>query len=174
TWQEGVTLLELPIGAGTILAAQSSLCDDYARRPQTRLILANALVYLLGTERGMKRAFLYGRSLEDLPACVARLSPGVTRPPADFAGVDVLLLAGDWRAPRLAARSDLPPTAEVARYLREGGTIVLLNPQPMSIDYLQAAIGAPVYFETAEKTGPPLDPAASLLEGIAVEDLGWI
>ena len=173
-WQEGVTLLELPMGAGTILAAQSSLCDDYVRSPKSRLLVSNALAYLLGAERGMKRSFLYGRSLDDIPACVARLAPGATRLPADFAGVEVLLVAGDWRAQRVAAASGLPHPAEVARYLHEGGTIVLLNPQPLSIDYLQAVTGVAIHFEKGSESGPSPDPATPLLEGIAAEDLGSI
>ncbi|HKB07781.1 MAG TPA: hypothetical protein VKF61_05820, partial [Candidatus Polarisedimenticolia bacterium] len=168
-WQEGVTLLELPIGSGTLLAAQSSLCADFALRPQARLLLANALAYLLGQGRGLKRAFLYGDTLEDLPGCLARLQPDVPRLPDGFSGVDVLLVAGDWRAPRVAAALRLPPPAEVARYLREGGTVLLLNPQPLSLAYLNAIVGAPVYFDAEGETDPP--PGSSLLEGVADDDL---
>lgn len=171
-WQEGVTLLELPIGSGTLLAAQSSLCADFAVRPQARLVLANALAYLLGQGRALKKAFLYGDTYEDLPACLARLQPDAPRLPDGFAGVDVLLVAGDWRAPRVAAASRLPPPAEVARYLREGGTVLLLNPQPLSLAYLNTVVGAPVYFDPTGETDPP--PGTSLLEGVADDDLGLL
>src|SRR5262245_9804217 len=171
-WQEGVTLLELPIGSGTLLAAQSSLCADFAVRPQARLVLANALAYLLGQGRALKRAFLYGDTLEDLPACLARLEPDAPRLPGGFTGVDVLLVAGDWRAPRVAAASRLPPPAEVARYLREGGTVLLVNPQPLSLAYLNTVVGAPVYFDPSGETDPP--PGSSLLEGVADDDLGLL
>jgi len=171
-WQEGVTLLELPIGSGTLLAAQSSLCADFAARPEARMVLANALAYLLGQGRALKRAFLYGNTLEDLPACLARLEPDVPRLPDGFAGVDVLLVAGDWRAPRVAAASRLPPPAEVARFLREGGTVLLLNPQPLSLAYLNAVVGAQVYFDPTSETDPP--PGTSLLEGVADDDLGLL
>src|SRR2546426_629641 len=173
-WQEGVTLLELPIGSGTVLAAQASLCADFSTRPQARLVLANALAYLLGEGRGLKRAFVYGNSLEDLPACLARLAPGAPRVPPGFAGVEILLVAGDWRAPRLAAASGLPPLADVARYLREGGTILLLNPQPLALGYLQAVAGAPVYFEPAGEAGAQAAPVSSLFQGISPDDLGLV
>ena len=173
-WQEGVTLLELPIGSGTVLAAQSSLCADFARKPEARLVLANIFAYLLGEGRGLKKAFLYGDSLEDLPVCVARLTPGAPRPPPGLAGVEILLVAGDWRAPRLAAASGLPPLADVARYLREGGTILLLNPQSLSLAYLQAVVGAPVYFEPAGASGEGPVTDASLFAGIAPDDLALV
>ena len=173
-WQEGVTLLELPIGSGTVLAAQASLCADFSAKPQARLVLANALAYLLGEGRGLKRAFVYGNSLEDLPACLARLAPGAPRVPPGFAGVEILLVAGDWRAPRLAAASGLPPLADVARYLREGGTVLLLNPQPLALDYLQAVAGAPVYFEPAGEAGAQAAPVSSLFQGISPDDLGLV
>ncbi len=170
-WQEGVTMLELPIGSGTVLAAQSPLCADFAAKPSARLVLANSLAYLLGERRGLKRAYLYGDSLEDVPACLARLAPSVTRVPADFAGVDVLLVAGDWRAQRQTASSRLPALADVARYLREGGTILLLNPQPLALGYLRDVVGVPVRFESPGDDTAPADPAAALFEGIAHDDL---
>jgi hypothetical protein len=171
TWQEGVTMLELPIGSGTILAAQSSLCADFAAQPGARLLLASSLAYLLGEGRGLKKAFLYGDPPEDVPACLARLAPAATRVPADFAGVEVLLAAGDWRAPHQAAASRLPALADVARYLHEGGTILLLNPQPMSLEYLRDIVGAPVHFETAGRETSATDTASALFEGIAPDDL---
>ncbi len=170
-WQEGVTMLELPIGSGTVLAAQSSLCADFAAQSGARLVLANSLAYLLGEGRGLKKASLYGDSLEDVPACLARLAPAVTRVPADFAGVDILLMAGDWRAQRLAAASRLPALADVARYLREGGTILLLNPQPLSLEYLRDVVGVPVHFESPGDEASGTDPDPSLFEGIASDDL---
>jgi hypothetical protein len=122
----------------------------------------------------MKKAFLYGRSLDDLPGCVSRLSPGAVRLPDDFTGIEVLLVAGDWRAQHLASSSGLPAPAEVARYLREGGAILLLNPQPLSIDYLHGLTGVPVYFETDGEIAAPPNGSAPLLEGIDAEDLAWM
>ena len=170
-WQEGVTMLELPIGSGTVLAAQSSLCADFAAQPGARLVLASTLAYLLGEERGLKRAYLYGDSPQAVPACLARLAPTVPRVPADIAGVDVLLVTGDWRAQRQATSSRLPPPADVARYLREGGTMLLLNPQPLSLEYLRDVVGVPVHFEPPGDEGAGTDPAPALFEGIASDDL---
>jgi len=170
-WQEGVTILEFPLGAGLVLAAQESLCADFPRNPRARIVLANALDYLLGDRHGLKRTFLYGASLDDLPACLGRLSPGATPAPADLAGVEALLVPGDWRAPRLTAVPGLPRLAEVARYLREGGTVVLFNPQPMSLDYLRSIVGAPVYFDASSPFRARLDTGASIFQGIALDDL---
>ena len=170
-WQEGVTLLEMPIGTGTALVAQASLCEDFTRQPGARLVLANALTYLLQGSHGLKRAFLYGNTLDDLPACVARLAPSSPRVPASFSGVDILLLAGDWRAPRVAAAAGVPPLAEVARFLHEGGTILLLNPQPLSISYLERVTGVSVSFEKTDAGEEDSGTGSALLEGIAREDL---
>src|SRR6267143_120682 len=68
-WQEGVTILEFPIGAGLVLAAQEPLCSDFPRVPRARILLANAIAYLLGDRHELKKTFLYGASLDDLPAC---------------------------------------------------------------------------------------------------------
>ncbi|MBI4168332.1 MAG: hypothetical protein HY510_00190 [Acidobacteria bacterium] len=171
SWQEGVTLLEVPIGDGLVLAAQESLCSDFAGDPRARIVLANALAYLLGDRQGLKRTFVYGDSLEDLPACLAPLSPAAARAPADLAGVEALLVPGDWRAPRLSGTPGLPPLAEVARYLREGGTVLLFNPEPMSQDYLRAVTGCPVYFESSSPFRPHLEPDAAIFEGISLDDL---
>ncbi len=170
-WQEGVTMLELPIGSGIVLAAQSSLCADGAGQAGARLVMANALSYLLGEAGGLKKAFLYGDPPEGLPSCIARLAPGVVRVPPDFEGVDVLVVAGDWRAQRVAAAAGLPPLADVARYLREGGTILLLNPQPLALPYLQAVVGATVYFDPGGPDTPGAAPVSPLFEGIASDDL---
>ena len=94
--------------------------------------------------------------------------------PPGFAGVEILLVAGDWRAPRVAAASRLPPLADVARYLREGGTILLLNPQPLALAYLRAVVGATVYFEPAGEAGAQAAPVSSLFAGIASDDLGLV
>ena len=170
-WEEGVTMLEMTLGAGTVLLAQSPLCAGFAGEPAARLVLANALSYLLNASHGLRKTFLYGETLDDLPACLTRLSPAVTRVPDDLSGVEVLLVAGDWRAPRLAAGSHLPPRADVARYLRDGGTVLLFNPQPLSIEYLQALTGVPVRFEP-QGGAPRTDRMdAALFEGVATEDL---
>jgi hypothetical protein len=171
SWQEGVTLLEFPIGAGILLAAQESLCSDFARDPRTRIVLANALAYLLGERQALKKTFVYGGSPDDLPACLAPLAPGAARVPRDLAGVEALLVPGDWRAPRLAGTQGLPPLADVARYLHEGGTVLLFNPQPMAQDYLRAVVGVPVHFESSSPFRPHLEPGAALFEGVSFDDL---
>lgn len=170
-WQEGVTILEFPIGEGLVLAAQESLCADFPHEPRARVLLANALAYLLEGRRGLKRTFLYGTSLDDLPACLAGLSPGATPAPADLEGVEALLVPGDWRAPRLVGSPGLPRLAEVARFLRSGGSVVLFNPQPMSLDYLKSVAGAPVYFESSAPFRARLESDASIFQGIALDDL---
>lgn len=171
SWQEGVTLLEIPLGDGLVLAAQESLCSDFAGDPRARIVLANALAYLLGERQGLKKTFVYGGSLDDLPACLAPLAPAAAMAPPDLAGVEALLVPGDWRAPRLSGTPGLPPLAEMARYLREGGTVLLFNPQPMSRDYLRAVTGVPVYFESSTPFRPYLEADAVLFEGISFDDL---
>lgn len=171
SWQEGVRVLEFAIGDGVVLMAQSSLCSDYGRDPRARILLANALAYLLGERPGLKRTFLYGRAVEDLPPCLARLAPRLTAARDGLDKAEVLLVPGDWQAPRLAAASDLPPLADVARFQREGGTVVLLNPQTLVADYLERIAGAPVHFETPARDAPPPGAPPALLQGIAPEDL---
>jgi hypothetical protein len=171
SWQEGVTLLEVPIGEGLVLAAQESLCEDFDLDQGARTVLANAIAYLLGGRPELKRTFMYGGSPDDLPACLAPLSPSAASAPRDLEGVEALLVPGDWRAPRLSGTPGLPPLAAVARFLREGGTVVLLNPQPMSGDYLRAVTGFPVHFESTSPFRPHLDPDAALFEGISFDDL---
>lgn len=171
SWQEGVTLLEVPIGRGVVLAAQESLCADFDTDPGARMVLANAVAYLLGERPELKKSYMYGGSPEDLPACLAPLAPPAAIPPRDLEGVEALLVPGDWRAPRLSGMPGLPPLATVARFLRDGGTVVLLNPQPMAADYLRAVTGFPVYFESASPFRPHLDEDASLFEGISFDDL---
>lgn len=171
SWQEGVTLLEVPIGEGLVLAAQESLCSDFDADPGARTVLANAVAYLLGERPGLKRTFLYGGSPDDLPACLAPLAPSATSAPRDLEGVEALLVPADWRAPRLSGTPGLPPLAAVARFLREGGTVVLLNPQPMAGDYVRAVTGLPVYFESTSPFRPHLDADAALFEGISFDDL---
>ena len=134
-------------------------------------MLANALAYLLGERQGLKKTFVYGGSLDDLPACLAPLAPAAAMAPPDLAGVEALLVPGDWRAPRLSGTPGLPPLAEMARYLREGGTVLLFNPQPMSRDYLRAVTGVPVYFESSSPFRPYLEADAVLFEGISFDDL---
>ncbi len=164
SWQEGVTLLELPVGSGTILASQSTLSSSFVRLEGARLALAQSLAYLLEGGRTLKRVSLYGASLEDLPACLARFSPQASRAADDLSGAEALLAAGDWHAPHAVQAAHLPPPAEVARYLREGGTLLLFNPQPLALDYLQGLDAA----------GALPDPTPALFEGIAPDDLSLL
>jgi hypothetical protein len=174
SWQEGVTLLEVPIGEGTVIAAQASLCSEYARDVRARVVLINTLAYLLGDPPRMPRTFLYAAGPEALPPCLARLDPRVPRVQGDLRAAEVVLVPGDWQAPRAGRAAGLPPIAAVSRFLREGGTVVLLNPQPLVLDYLRGITGANVYFEPADGSLLPAggDPSSlPLLQGIAAEDL---
>jgi len=172
SWQEGVSLLEFAIGPGTVLVAQSSLCADYHRDPRARILLANALAYLLGDRLEMKRTFLYGDA-GDLPVCLARLSPHLEDVASDLEGVEVLLVPGDWQAPRLVSSARLPRPAEVARYLKEGGTVILLNPQPLVAGYLERVAGTSVLFEASASSAGLTETARTLplLQGIDPDDL---
>ncbi len=175
SWQEGVSLLELPIGSGTVLVAQASLCDDYGHDPRARALLANAIRYLLAERQGMRKTFTYGKAPEDLPGCLARLAPRAPTVPDDFEGVEVLVVPGDWQAPRLKASRGLPAVSQVARYLKEGGTVVLLDPQSLVLDYLRGLTGAAVRFEPAG--GGPAGPGPGpqpMLQGIAPADLALL
>jgi hypothetical protein len=173
-YQEGVALLEFPIGRGTVLAAQASLCSDYPGDARARILLANAIDYLLGDRPRLMRTFLYGRGVDDLPLCLTHLSLPAVTAPSDLEGVDLLLVPADWRASRHRA-ADLPPLARAARFLHEGGTVVLFNPQVMSLDYLRGVVGAPVSFEEpvgyADRAAVAARGALPMLQGIAPEDL---
>ena len=174
--EEGVSLLEFALGSGTIVAAQAALCDDFRSDARARILLANTLAYLLGGPRPMKKTVLYGQSLDDLPACLSALGPRALPAPADLEGVEVLLMPGDWRAPRLRGARGLPPLARVASFLHEGGTVLLLNPQTLVLDFLRGLSGAGVYFEAAPDLFPARDQAGEpgLLQGIGPEDLALL
>lgn len=169
--QEGVRILELAIGEGLVLMAQSPLGSEYGRDPRARILLANALAYLLGEHPGPKRTYYFGRGDEELPSCLARLAPRLIGARGGLDRAEILLVPGDWQAPRRAAASDLPPLADVARFQREGGTVVLLNPQTLVTDYLNRIAGAAVHFETPGRDAPLPAALPSLLQGIAPEDL---
>jgi hypothetical protein len=176
--QEGIALLEVPIGAGVVLAAQASLCADVREDPQARLVLANALAYLLGERPSPARVCLYAGDVRALPLCLKQLAPAPRSVPSDFAGVDVIL-APYWQAGNSRPSSHLPPLASVARFLHEGGTLVLLNPQSLVADFLRVMTGCQVVFESSGPALPPAlplalpasDDAAPLLMGIDGEDL---
>jgi hypothetical protein len=177
SWQEGVTLLEVPIGDGAVLAAQASLCAAYPRDPRARIVLVNALAYLLGDRPRMPRTYFYAAGPEALPRCLAHLAPRVPRVPESLREVDVLVVPGDWQARRARQSAGLPPLAAVSRFLREGGTVVLLNPQALALDYLHGVVGGTVYFEAADREAPPAGAVVSappVLQGIAPEDLDLI
>jgi hypothetical protein len=179
SWQEGIALLEFPVGTGIVLAAQAALCDDFPRDPRARTLLSNALLYLLDGHSGMKRTCLYAGSEDDLPACLAPLRLPVLPPPRDFEGVDLLIVPGDWSAPQHRNRSGLPPLARVARFLHEGGTVLLLNPQSLVADYLRGLLGEPVRFDPPDRSLLPADvrttlPDLPLLQGIAAADLALL
>jgi len=174
--EEGVFLLEFALGAGTVVAAQAALCDDFRSDARARILLANTLAYLLGGPRPMKKTGLYGLSLDDLPACLSGLRPRALPAPAGLEGVEVLLMSGDWRAPRLRGARGLPPLARVASFLHDGGTVLLLNPQTLVLDFLRGLSGAGVYFEAAPELFPARGEAGEpgLLQGIGPEDLALL
>ncbi len=172
--QEGVALLEFPMGRGTVLAAQASLCSDYASDARARILLANAIDYLIGDRPRLVRTFLYGRGADDLPRCLTHLSLPAAAGPTDLKGVDLLLVPADWRASRHRS-PDHPPLVRAARFLHEGGTLVLINPQVIAVEYLRGVIGAPVTFEDSGRK-LNVDAATAggtlpMLQGIADEDL---
>jgi len=175
SWQTGVALLEMTLGQGTVLAAQSSLCADFERDARARVLLANAVAYLLAGRPPRPAAFRYAGSVDDLPSCLAGLRPTLPVAPADLRGVDILVVPGDWRAPRGRDDAGDAPLAEVARWLEAGGTMILLNPQPLVTGYLNGVTGATAYFETApEGTAVRTAGPADLLQGIAADDLGML
>ena len=176
--QEGIALLEVPIGAGVVLAAQASLCSDVREDPRPRLVLANALAYLLSERPSPARVCLYAGDVRALPLCLKHLAPAPRSVPPDFAGVDVILAPADWQAANGRSAAHLPPLASVARFLHDGGTLVLLNPQSLVADFLRVMTGCQVAFESSGSAPasalPPADEAASLLLGIGGEDLGLL
>ncbi len=173
-WREGIALLEMPVGAGMTIIAQAPLAAAYAREPLARVLLVNTLAYLLVDPPAPVRVVLYGHGDQDLPVCLARLKPILPTTAARLAGVDVLVAPGDWPAYRLQADAALPPKAEVARFLSDGGTVLLLNPQPLVTEYLQGLSGGAVWF-ARPASGPLPDPAGvPLLRGIAGADLALL
>jgi hypothetical protein len=173
-WREGIALLEMPVGAGTAIVAQAPLAAAYAREPLARVLLANTLAYLLAAPAAPAKVALYGHGEQDLPVCLARLKPILPTTAADLAGVDVLVAPGDWPAYRLQADAALPPKAAVARFLSDGGTVLLLNPQPLVIDYLQGLSGAAVSFARAAARPIPDPAGVPLLRGVALTDLALL
>lgn len=172
--QEGIALLEVPIGAGVVLAAQASLCSDVRDDPRPRIVLASALAYLLSERPSPARVCLYAGDVRALPLCLKHLAPAPSSLPSDFTGVDVILAPADWQAGNSRPSSHLPPLASVARFLHEGGTLVLLNPQSLVADFLGLMTGCQVAFEGSGPALPPADEAAPLLLGIGGEDLGLL
>ncbi|MFQ5877110.1 MAG: hypothetical protein ACE5JH_05395 [Acidobacteriota bacterium] len=171
-WQQGVLILESTLGLGTVIASQAPLCADSAEDPRARALLANLIAYLLDRRASMPRAYLYADSADDLPHCLAHFAPRAPRAPVDLDGVDVLLVPGDWRAPRRRSSAPLPAPSDVARFLERGGTIVLLNPQSLVLEYLRGLIGAAVSFGAPEVDRGRREPTLeAMLQGIDAEDL---
>jgi len=176
-WMEGVGIVELPIGRGTVVAAQTPIASDYSSEPGARILLVNLLSYLLGDRPHFRRTFLYGPAGEgSLPECIANLAPDAPPAPVDLHSVDLLIVPADWRAPRRRDRSLTAPLADVARFLHDGGTVLLVDPQPLVADYLSAVLGEWVEFEPfggLQKNDRDLEAGGSLslLQGIASTDL---
>jgi hypothetical protein len=175
-WQEGVGIVEFPIGQGTVVAAQISLGSDYHRDARARMLLINLLAYLLDDYPQLQRSFLYGAGDEVLPACIADLAPDAPIAPIDLQDVDLLLVPAGWQAPRRRDAAALAPLADVARFLHDGGTVVLIDPQPLVADYLSAILGERVEFEPIARSihgagGAVVDEGLPLLQGIAAADL---
>jgi len=175
-WQEGVGIVEFPIGRGTVVAAQTALASDYSSEPGARVLLINLLAYLLGEPPLLRQTFLYGQSGEALPACIAGLAPDAPSAPIDLQGVKLLMVPADWQAPRRRERAATAPPSDVARFLHSGGTVLLVDPQPLVADYLSAVLGEWVEFEPFRRAtrDARLSEAAGklpLLQGIGAEDL---
>ncbi len=170
-WQQGVAMLEMPLGEGTIVAAQAAIPALHDRDARARILLINTLAYLLENRPAAPSARLYAGSIDDLPACLLSLDPRLATAPDDLAGVDVLLAPADWTAPRRRDGSDLPRLSRVSRFLREGGTVVLVNPQSLVQDYLRRLTGAPVQFRAAGNPPVRIDGDVPLLRGVAPADL---
>lgn len=175
-WQEGVRIVEFPIGRGTVVAAQTALASDFAGDAGARILLINLLTYLLSERPQLRRTFLYGPAEEALPACLADLAPDAPPAPADLQGVELLIVPADWQAPRRREHARTAPPADVGRFLHDGGTVLLVDPQPLVAGYLSAVLGETVEFNPfgrpprdRHRTG--VDRSLSLLQGIASEDL---
>jgi len=175
-WQEGIGIVEFPIGRGTVVAAQTALATDYSSDAGARALLINLLAYLLGDRPHLQQTYLYGPAEEALPACLADLAPDAPPAPTDLQGVELLIVPADWQAPHRRDRVPTAPLADVARYLHDGGTILLVDPQPLVVDYLSAVLGERVEFEpfgrsSRDRHGTGIDQPLTLLQGIAPEDL---
>jgi hypothetical protein len=174
-WQQGVTLLELPIGEGTLVASQAAIPRLYFSDARARILLINTLAYLLEEQPRPVRAHLYGEDADDLPECLAHLDPRLTRAPMDLSGVGILLAPGDWRAPRRRDPDGLPLLSQVARFLHEGGTLVLVNPQSLVKEHLRRLTGTAVHFRLADSDGTiGGNGSSTLLRGVAPTDLALL
>ncbi len=173
-WQEGVSMLEIRVGEGTLLAVQASLCADFPSDPRARVLLGNAVAYLVSERVPRPRAALLGAGPESLPICLQHLAPYLPPAPVDLSGVELLVAPADWQALRVSGDPARPPLARVARFLREGGTLVLLNPQSLVLAPLAALTGVAVSFEPAgastPREGGDLSTLA-LFQGVAHQDL---
>jgi hypothetical protein len=177
--QEGVRLLEIGLGPGRLIAVQAPLCARFFEDDAARRLLANAIAYGLEEEPSARRVLLYARGTDDLPRCLQGLLPRI--PPAgELGSADVLVVPADWRAPRSLAGLGLPPQADVAAFLRRGGTVVLLDPQSLVRGWLEGIVGSAIRFDAGEPllagfTAPPATPAPppahAAFAGVAAEDL---
>jgi hypothetical protein len=175
-WQEGIGIVEFPMGSGTVVAAQTALAADFPNDPGARILLINLLAYLLGDRPRLQQTFLYGAAEESLPACIADLTPDAPPAPTDLEGVELLIVPADWRAPRRRDGVSMAPLADVARFLHDGGTVLLVDPQPLVAGYLSAVVGERVEFEplgSSYRDGRLFDAGEMLplLQGIAPDDL---
>jgi hypothetical protein len=178
-WQEGIGIVEFPIGRGTVVAAQTALASDFPGDPGARILLINLLAYLLGDHPHLQQTFLYGPAEEALPACIAGLMPDAPSAPSSLQGVELLIVPADWQAPRRRDLASTAPLADVARFLHDGGTVLLVDPQPLVAEYLSAVVGERVEFEPlghSHRDGRLFDVEESLplLQGIASDDLNLL
>ncbi|MCZ6697114.1 MAG: hypothetical protein O7A63_11310, partial [Acidobacteria bacterium] len=173
-WRQGVALLEFSIGDGTVVASQAAITALHNRDGRARLLLINTLAYLLEERPSAARAYLYADGVDELPPCLTVLDPRLARAPRDLTGVDVLVAPADWRAPRRRAEG-MAPLSLVARFLHEGGTLLLVNPQSLIQEHLRRLTGTAVQFrsgafarrEIGSESGP-------LLRGVAERDLALL
>jgi hypothetical protein len=174
-WRQGVTLLELPIGDGSVVASQAAIPSLYHSDARARILLINTLAYLLEEQPRPARAHLYGEDAGDLPDCLAQLDPRLLKAPLDLGGTDVLLAPADWRAPRRRDEEGLPLLSQVARFLHEGGTLVLVNPQSLVKEYMRRLTGEAIHFRIADPDTSVIEKGSSMvLRGVAPTDLALL
>jgi len=158
-------VVELPLGQGSILLLQLLVGSKMALDPAAFRVLQNAIDYI-ATRGGRSEspALLLGASQRFIKGVAALRLKTVTagKPPA--AG---LLLADGAALSALAQ-------AELADFIRSGGTLYWHHPDADAFAAAQEAIGASLLKLTKQDaSGCLLDRENALLRGVSREDLAW-